>query len=62
MTVKYENGWKLSFILLGLSFFFGAMLKYTLLSELLLAFGGSLFVVMFVIRFDDVKEFFSYFE
>lgn len=62
MTMKYENGWKLSFILLGLSFFFGAMLKYTILAELLLALGGSLFVIMFVVRFDDVKEFFDYFQ
>ena len=61
---KSKNWWRLTFICIGLSFFFGmcadgskGQAPYPALFQFFGVAGGVLFVIMCVIRFEDVDAF-----
>lgn len=56
-NVKWINCWRIAWILLLTAAFFGAILQWTQAAKFLGAIGGVTFIAMFVIRFEDVKEF-----
>ena len=62
MEINWKTMWYLTFISLGLAAFFAVcsgmstLLPYIMLSQIFWTLGGVLFVCLFVIRFDDVRD------
>ena len=52
---NWKNCWRITFILILLSAFFYCM-QWEAIAKCIGTAGGIAFILMFVIRFDDVKE------
>jgi hypothetical protein len=53
---NWPNTWRLAFLLLGLGWFFTDLIKWVSFGHLLGGVGGFLFVVLFIVRFEDVQK------
>ena len=54
-TWNWANCWRITFILLLVSMFFGC-LGWEIISQALGAVGGVAFIILFVVRFEDVQK------
>jgi putative Ca2+/H+ antiporter (TMEM165/GDT1 family) len=55
-TWNWTNCWRATFIMLLLAFLFGAIMGMELLGKILGGIGGVMFVIMVVVRFEDVVK------
>ena len=53
---NWPNTWRLTFILLGLAWFFNEILEWHGFGHLLGGIGGTLFIILLVVRFEDVQK------
>ena len=56
---NWPNCWRVTFILLMLAFFFGVVMDWTTVGKMFAFFGGVSLILMVVIRFEDVYNFFD---
>jgi len=54
---NWPNTWRLSFILIGLFWFFNKIVQWYTFAQILGIIGGTLFIILLVVRFEDVKKF-----
>jgi hypothetical protein len=57
VKINWKNCWRLAFILLFLAGFFEMIMDMEQTARVLFCIGGPLFIILFVIRIDDVREF-----